>query len=78
MRRVTSTSARLVAACLLVAAGWSWRVHGQVRTASPAAAIVYEGARLITGDVKIRVQVPPVAFVHPNTDTKPGEEKTGT
>jgi NADH dehydrogenase len=35
-------------------------------------------ARLITGDVKIRVQVPPVAFVHPNTDTKPGAEKTGT
>src|SRR6202171_2488309 len=48
VRRVRKTSARLlVVACLLVAAGWSWRVHGQARTSG---AVVYEGARLITGD----------------------------
>jgi NADH dehydrogenase len=36
-------------------------------------------ARLITGEAQIHVQVPsPASFVHPNTDTSPGTEKTGT
>ena len=53
MRRITNTSARLVvAACLLVAAGWSWRAYGQARTA----AVVYEGARLITGDGRAPIE----------------------
>jgi imidazolonepropionase-like amidohydrolase len=48
VRRVRSTAARfLFVACVVVAAGWSWRVYGQVRAAG---AVVYEGARLITGD----------------------------
>jgi imidazolonepropionase-like amidohydrolase len=48
VRHVTKTSARLlVVACLLVAAGWSWRVHGQAR---PGGVVIYEGATLITGD----------------------------
>jgi imidazolonepropionase-like amidohydrolase len=40
----------VVAACLLVAAGWSWRVQGQART------VVYEGATLITGDGRAPIE----------------------
>src|SRR5437764_9603441 len=48
VRRVRTTSARwVVVAGVLAAAGWSWRVQGQGRTGG---AVVYEGARLITGD----------------------------
>jgi imidazolonepropionase-like amidohydrolase len=54
MRHLRKTSARLLAVtCLLAAAGWSWRVQGQARTGgavAAAGAVVYEGARLITGD----------------------------
>jgi imidazolonepropionase-like amidohydrolase len=52
---VKATSARLVvAACLLVAAGWSWRVHGQAGSGGPA--VVYEGATLITGDGRAPIE----------------------
>jgi hypothetical protein len=37
----------LVVAGLLVAIGWSWRLHGQAQTGG---AVVYEGARLIAGE----------------------------
>jgi len=57
VRRVKNTSVRLVAAaCLLVAAGWSWRVQGQARTGGAAVAAVYEGARLITGDGRAPIE----------------------
>src|SRR5258707_1180725 len=44
---------------VLVAAGWSWRVSGQARTGAPVAAdvaVVYEGARLITGDGRAPIE----------------------
>ena len=54
MRGVKATSSRLlVVACLLVAAGWFWRVHGQAQTGS---AVVYEGATLITGDGRAPIE----------------------
>ena len=57
MRRVKNTSVRLVAAaCVLVAAGWSWRVQGQARTGGAAVAVVFEGARLITGDGRAPIE----------------------
>jgi imidazolonepropionase-like amidohydrolase len=43
----------LVVAGLLVAAGWSWRLHGQGQTGG---AVVYEGARLITGDGRAPIE----------------------
>ena len=56
MRRVKNTSARLVvAACVLAAAGGSWRVNGQTPVVS-AGAVVYEGARLITGDGRAPIE----------------------
>jgi imidazolonepropionase-like amidohydrolase len=56
VRQVTNTAACLaVAACLLVASGQSWRVHGQARTGGPVAT-VYEGARLITGDGRAPIE----------------------
>jgi len=57
VRPVSNPSARfVVAACLLVLAGWYWRVQGQTRTTGPAVAVVYEGARLITGDGRAPIE----------------------
>ena len=57
MRRLKNTSARfVVAACLLVMAGWSWRVQSQARTGGPAGAVLYDGARLITGDGRAPIE----------------------
>jgi imidazolonepropionase-like amidohydrolase len=56
VRRVKNTSARLVvAACLLAAAGGFWRVQSQTPVLS-AGAVVYEGARLITGDGRAPIE----------------------
>src|SRR4030095_10153060 len=54
VHRVTNTTARvLIAACLLLTAGWSWRAHSHSR---PSGAVVYEGARLITGDGRAPIE----------------------
>jgi NADH dehydrogenase len=50
---------------VLISWFWNWLLNAR-------------DARLITGDAKIQVQVPPAAYVHPDADSKPGTEKTGT
>jgi len=54
VRRINKTSrSLLVAACLVLASAWSWRVAGQgpqVGQTRSSGVTVYEGARLIAGD----------------------------
>jgi imidazolonepropionase-like amidohydrolase len=53
IKKTLTSRSVLVAACLVLASAWSWRVAGQGRQAGLARSsgvTVFEGARLITGD----------------------------